>query len=457
MNLRRKLIYIILGLVIPALAFFLYVSSHYTRGIILEDKIKSINAILDQNVNSALQAVHEYKSSARLTVRYPPVQGIIRARKTGIDPLDGSSLQDWKRRLQSLFYSKLETLEPVYQIRYIDAMGKELVKVERLGGHIRVVPEEELQNKSDRYYFQNTAKMQDSHQVYVSPVDLNKENGRIQIPYKPTVRFCIKVLGEDDGRFQGIVVLNVNADELFNLLNVPIFGDVFIVNQDGNLLSHPDQSKLYGAQLSHGYNYFKEQPELVKNLKKKDFMSFYDKGEKEYRVWKKLYYQDGSKDRYWVTVHRFKESQLLALFYSWHRTFLASTAVGIVIICFLAWFFADTIIGPIIEMSRAASEVKMGVEGFAISNKLKERKDEIGQLAQAVEDMSRGLAEGNMRLDRTVKEKKKKKKKRMEDLEKFNRIMIDREKRMVDLKNTINELSKELGRTPPFDVFKKET
>ena len=41
---------------------------------------------------------------------------------------------------------------------------------------------------------------------------------------------------------------------------------------------------------------------------------------------------------------------------------------------------------------------------------------------------------------------------RVQELERFNRLAVGRELRMVELKGRINELSEELGKEPPYDL-----
>ena len=67
------------------------------------------------------------------------------------------------------------------QIRYIDASGNEKIRIniDENGGY--AVPDKDLQNKKDRYYFTETIKLKDQY-VYVSPLDLNIEQGEIEVP-----------------------------------------------------------------------------------------------------------------------------------------------------------------------------------------------------------------------------------------------------------------------------------
>ncbi|MFT4821041.1 MAG: two-component system sensor histidine kinase/response regulator, partial [Candidatus Azotimanducaceae bacterium] len=100
----------------------------------------------------------------------PPVQGIVRATNNeGIDPLDGTRIEQWKAQLQTIFVAFLETHPHIQQIRYIgiDDEGLELVRAERRSGNIQIVPEALLQEKSGNNYFTDIVRLK-PRQVYIS-------------------------------------------------------------------------------------------------------------------------------------------------------------------------------------------------------------------------------------------------------------------------------------------------
>lgn len=72
------------------------------------------------------------------------------------------------------------------QIRYLDSTGNEVIRINYTNE--AVIVDDELQNKSDRYYFQETVKLRND-QVYISKLDLNIENNEVELPLKPVVRF----------------------------------------------------------------------------------------------------------------------------------------------------------------------------------------------------------------------------------------------------------------------------
>lgn len=58
------------------------------------------------------------------------------------------------------------------QVRLIDENGDEIIRVNFNNGHPRLVPQEQLQNKKNRYYFSDAFKL-NRNEVFVSPIDLN--------------------------------------------------------------------------------------------------------------------------------------------------------------------------------------------------------------------------------------------------------------------------------------------
>ncbi len=107
-------------------------------------------------------------------------------------------------------------LSNVSQIRWIDLTGKETIRVNFTENGGQIVPENELQDKSSRYYFIQ-AKETSPGGISLSSIDLNIENGRLTLPYQPTIRVSLHTfprhpLGE------GFLVFNFDMTELFQRL-----------------------------------------------------------------------------------------------------------------------------------------------------------------------------------------------------------------------------------------------
>ncbi len=136
---------------------------------------------------------------------------------------------------QQDFADFLATHPEVFQARYLNDTGMEVVRVDAGTDGLIWVPPDQLQNKADRYYFTRTSTLP-SGTVYVSPIDLNREYGRIQEPHTPTIRYATPVFTAGGAR-AGIVVLNLYAAPV--LLSAR--GDTLSLLDDaGNVLLHPN-------------------------------------------------------------------------------------------------------------------------------------------------------------------------------------------------------------------------
>ena len=98
------------------------------------------------------------------------------------------------------------------QIRFLDKTGMERIRINFNQGQPYIVPEDKLQNKVKRYYFADTFAMEPGR-IFVSPFDLNIEQGKIEQPLKPMIRFGTPVVNLT-GQKQGIVLLNYLGTKL---------------------------------------------------------------------------------------------------------------------------------------------------------------------------------------------------------------------------------------------------
>lgn len=143
-----------------------------------------------------------------------------------------------REKLADEFLSFLSHKAVYDQVRYIDAEGREVVRVNDRNGRPEIVPQNRLQRKADRYYFTETLRLSRG-EVFVSPFDLNVEDGRIERPLKPTIRFATPVF-DAAGRMRGIVVLNYLGARLIDKLRRHarnVIGDPWLLNANGYWLA----------------------------------------------------------------------------------------------------------------------------------------------------------------------------------------------------------------------------
>jgi PAS domain S-box-containing protein len=157
------------------------------------------------------------------------------------------------------------------QIRFLDDRGREVVRINYNGGQPLEVASEELQNKSERYYYAQSRAL-DPGQIYISSFDLNIEQGRIEQPPKPTLRFGTPVLYDHEHR-KGVLLLNYLGSRLihdFQQAAANIADHVMLLNEEGYWLSSPDPTDEWGFMYGDTQTFGLRFPEAWQRLREGD-------------------------------------------------------------------------------------------------------------------------------------------------------------------------------------------
>lgn len=103
-------------------------------------------------------------------------------------------------------------------------------------------------------------------EIYVSPLDLNVENGVIEVPYKPMLRLASTVQSSD-GRPRGVLILNVAASHLLDDFTESIGNKrdhVMLLNKQGYWLSSPISAEEWGFMFNRAATLEQQHPEAWK-------------------------------------------------------------------------------------------------------------------------------------------------------------------------------------------------
>ncbi len=133
------------------------------------------------------------------------------------------------------------------QIRLISTSGKEIVRVNWDNGHPQIVPAGALQDKAGRYYVRSSLTL-GHDDIYISPLDLNKEHDQIQQPPKPVIRFATPVF-DGKNNMRGVIVLNyLGARLLRDITDIDNQGpgSIWLVNAKGFWMRGPKPELEWG-------------------------------------------------------------------------------------------------------------------------------------------------------------------------------------------------------------------
>ena len=283
------------------------------------------------------------------------------------------------------------------QSRLIDASGREIIRFNRSRLGPVLAPKHKLQDKSKRDYFRYTVDSR-KNSVHVTRVTLNREAGLITLPHTPMLRIGKKIT-LPDGRLFGILLLNVNANMIFSS-RVPAADSRFLViDETGNYLQHWNKELLFGKDLGHDANLLAEEPELKANLKMRDAKVHYDPELKEFRIWKKIYFDENDRSKYWIFMERHMESSILS---PWLTAVERGTAwlVFILVIGISVYvLLAHASLVPLRELADAIREMEKGELSARV---MVDSKTEIGDIGAAFNSMAEELEQTDLQLRRAM-------------------------------------------------------
>ncbi len=172
----------------------------------------------------------------------------ILSRQSVFTGLETDPTPDDLDEMASVFAGIVEIRRAYDQARFIDNDGIERARVDmRSGAIVRI---RSLQDKSDRYYFTEAIDLPPGA-LFVSRLDLNVEQGRVEYPFRPTMRMATPVFRADGSRL-GIIVLNLAGSVAIDALTTETasFAESFhLVDEDGYWLAAPDAALEWGFML----------------------------------------------------------------------------------------------------------------------------------------------------------------------------------------------------------------
>ncbi|WP_228198671.1 sensor domain-containing diguanylate cyclase [Aliarcobacter butzleri] len=141
--------------------------------------------------------------------------------------------------LEILFLAIANSNNTIIQARLIDKNGQEVIRVDRNkeSQEAFLVEKSSLQDKSQREYFKVLSNAP-KNTIWHSKLDLNIENNKLEIPYKPTFRVAIPLFEEN--KFTGIVTVNMLMNNLLKAITASSIFEYYIVDKNENYILHPN-------------------------------------------------------------------------------------------------------------------------------------------------------------------------------------------------------------------------
>ncbi|ABD87241.1 ATP-binding protein [Rhodopseudomonas palustris] len=317
------------------------------------------------------------------------------ARSGGLTPAQ------WRARIARRFAAELEAKQHYAQFRIVGIAdgGRELIRVDRRSGDgkVRIVADADLQQKADRGYFKQAAAAPD-RSIIVSPIELNQENGAIELPPQPVVRISSPIFAPD-GQLFGLLIVNIDLRPAFATLKARAAPDttIYVVNERGDYLAHPDSEREFGFEFGTPFRVQDDFPAAARALAEGDPHPglIEHRGGKRYGLaMASLRLGDGPPVS---VVEVIPEDKIIALALKALRdSSLLGGTIAVLGAMLLGFILARTLTRQLTQMTAAVS-------GFADGKPLVvplNAGGEIGVLARAFQNMAREVDEKNAAIRR---------------------------------------------------------
>lgn len=336
--------------------------------------------------------------------------------------------------VENLFKALSQEKNIYAQVLYLDSSGHERVRVGLDGNTAKITSGTQLQDKSSRYYFKESINLPEG-KIYISPIDLNIERGRIKIPYKPVIRYATPVyVGK---KRAGIVIFNLQVDYEY-LLHKDIEGEgvegYILVNQKGYYLHHPDEEKEWEMMESFSKSYHNiryDYPDVAEQILSGDEGNVHliSGGTIVY----KPFFQntDTTTSNFWVIIERIKKIEYPVDAVLWFeratkaintglaisniageesnyvmlvmestakrniQVFLLIFVFAVLTFIYFIWWSRNHVLMPIQELTRVTQEIAKG--NFSFKAEVKSN-NEIGFLSNSFNKMAADLQKFNVDL-----------------------------------------------------------
>ncbi len=283
-------------------------------------------------------------------------------------------------------------------VRFLNPNGFEFVRIDSVDGAVRAARGSTLNTRANESYFRDALTLEVGD-ILVSPIEIFDEFGRIPTPYRPVLRYSTPIIAGDT--LVGVLITDVRAEGFLNIVSNSVSPDdeVFMVDQSGTYLSHPNPDLLFGEVLGTNATIAQTQPELsfVLDGTNAAYRDLSDNRSAFYRT----IAPEGALFR-WVLVSQPTAGYLSALTEQTTTVLITAVLVVMVLVAMASLFVSRSISRPIVNLTQVAQSITSGKydQRVTISN-----SDEIGTLQSSVNTMAAQIKQAIETLEDRVSER----------------------------------------------------
>jgi len=417
--------FIIAGIGIFIISFLSYsLMVEYFKSNILDN----LHFELMQDAKKIKEDLDRVRYDEQLIVNDDNIKAYYRAynNKYHYDAKTNMTLNDIEQNLEKSFLSLLSHNSAYFNVRLIHNDGQELLVVVKSNeGDVYTKTKKELQDKSKRQYFKAAVKLK-PNQIFISEINLNREHGQIETPHIPTIRVATPIYFNK--KLFAVLIINANIYSLFSPLKElhDPNKQIYLANQDGYYLYHPDTRKTFGFDLNHPYK-IGDDFDLNKDKYFKNDYAF---------AYTKIYLQP---NQFVILALTITDKFLLQQSKEYQKQLSLYMILISLIIALILLLFVRYLISPLLTLTKKAKIIASSSDTDNISFENIETDDEIGELSKSLHIMLQKLQKSKKEVEKKVQERTEELNQLNENLEK---IVAEKTKENITQLDLLQQQSK---------------
>jgi len=392
-----------------------YFSYSQAKKLFIQNTASSIARNVNQYTKEIENDMDKFKYNIKILSFNPSMKGFFRAY---LDPYKydektNRTFLDFKSDLITIMSLMMKQNPAYYQIRILNNNGDEIIKLEKNNDNIIQIPNNKLQNKKHREYFNKAIHKEGG--IYISNIDLNKEFNKLEFPIRPTIRIAKAIY--INHKKVGIIVINANVKKLFNF-NKLKRNDIqtYISNENGDyILNFKAPVKEFGFEFGRDYKIYNDFP-ILKSLYNSDKDVLSEISKQNIIEARKVFLTK----HHYILITRIAPVELFKQNANDYLNKLIIFIVIIVIfITFITTISVKQLTKPIEELTLIAKKIAKS-KGERKYNININTNDEIGELAKAFQVMLKSLEDSKQEIKRFAFHLEEEVAKKTEELKKVN-------------------------------------
>lgn len=284
---------------------------------------------------------------------------------------------------------------PLYSaVRFLDRNGEVLVAIDRNGETPNGSSVQNTAKKTaainlrSREYFSSAIGLQRG-QVYISPMELRRNETGILSPPQPTIRYAT-VVKNTAGSTQGVLVLNLDGQQLINQLtqSTQAGWQSLLTDSQGYYYFHPDPSFRWGSarDLDTGHNALSDETLGLAALKTSGSVAQLENKDSVI-LSRKLTLGKGRPELGYL-ISLAPKALISKPIDQYVLVFLGVVLLSLVLSLWLAKTLADSLSKPLVSLTAQVEKLTKGDIETPIHSKA---SNEIGELSQAIELLRKSM------------------------------------------------------------------